>query len=99
MDKFQFPIKTLTCQACVLLLVLSVAPSSSMGQATTPSNDSSSAGSTKAVTKVSPASSQAPEAESKSADIPAAKAPPSAEEKNRKALEERAGKDAGKLLL
>jgi hypothetical protein len=103
MGKFKSPIKTLkwrTRDAGALLLVLCVIPTCSRGQAgvETAGADSASAGAATAATKVIPVPSPRPGTNNKSPYIPTREGPPQ-DEMNRKALEQRAGKDAAKLLL
>lgn len=103
MRKLESPLKTLrrwTWEAGAVILVLCVAPTCSRGQAgiETAGADSSSAGATTAVTKALPASLAHSGTDTKSPYIPAREGPPP-DETNRRALEQRAGKDAAKLLL
>ena len=103
MGKLESPVKTLkwcTWEAGALLLVLSIAPTCSRGQAgvETAGADSASAGATTAATKVLPVPLPHPETDSKFPYITAREGPPP-DETNRRALEQRAGKDAAKLLL
>lgn len=88
-------------KAGVLLLVLCVAPARSRGQAgvETAGADSATAGAATAASKVLPASLPQPGTVNKSPQTVPAREGPSLEETNRKALEQRAGKDAAKLLL
>ena len=87
-------------EAGTLLLVLCVAPAHSRGQAAVEAGmaTSSSAGVTTAVTKVLPVSLPHPATESNSPYVAPREGPP-VDETNRRALEQRAGKDAAKLLL
>ena len=87
-------------EAGALLLVLCVSPTGSRAQAGVEAAgaDSSSAGATAAVTKALPPSLPNPGTDSKFAYVPAL-AGPSPDETNRKALEQRAGDRATKLLL
>lgn len=89
-----------TWEAGTLLLALCVAPVHSRGQAAveTAASASSSAGVTTAVTKVFPVSLPHPATESNSPYLAAREGPPP-DETNRRALEQRAGKDAAKLFL
>lgn len=87
-------------EAGALLVVLCAVPTSSRAQAGVEAAgaNSSSAGATAAVTKALPASLPHPETESKFAYVRPL-AGPSPDETNRKALEQRAGDHATKLLL
>jgi PEGA domain len=103
MSKLESPrngLRRCTWEAGGLLLFLLVAPARSRGQAAVEAAGaaSSSAGATTAVTKALPASLPHPATESQSPYIPAREGPP-LDETNRRALEQRAGKDAAKLLL
>jgi hypothetical protein len=96
MGKLESPKKGLkwcTWGAGALLFLICVAPARSRGQA---ANDT--AGAPAATTKVPPVSLPQPGGESKSPQIPARDVPP-LDQTNRRALEQRAGKDAAKLLL
>src|SRR5450755_2051511 len=86
-------LKWCTWGAGALLLLMCVAPARSRGQAP---NDT--AGAPTVTTKVPPVSLPQPGGESKSPQIPARDVPP-LDQTNRRALEQRAGKDAAKLLL
>ena len=103
MGKFEYPIKRRRCcawESGVLFLLLCVVPASSRGQAGVEAAgaDSVSAGAATAASKALPASLPHPAPESKFSYIPEREGPPP-DEANRKALEQRAGDDAIKLLL
>jgi PEGA domain len=103
MGKLESPLKALrrcTWEAGVLLLVVCVAPARSRGQAVIEAAgaDSSSAGAATAVTKELPTSLPHLGTESSSAYILTREGPPP-DETNRRSLEQRAGKDAAKVLL
>lgn len=103
MGKIEYPIKTLrrrTWEAGALFLVLCVAPTYSRGQAGVEAAGaaSASAGITSAATKAVSVPLPHPATDSNSPYIPTREGPP-ADETNRRALEQRAGGDAAKLLL
>lgn len=86
-------LKWCTWGAGALLLLMCVAPARSRGQAA-----NKTAGVPTATPNVPPVSLPQPGGESKSPHIPAREGPPRGET-NRRALEQRAGNDAAKLLL
>ena len=103
MGKLQSPksmLRRCTWEAVALTLVLCVAPASSRGQAGVEAAgaDASSAGTTAAITKGLPVSLPHLGADTPSPYIPAGEGP-RLDEVNRKALEQRAGKDAAQVLL
>jgi len=103
MGKFEYPVKKLRCCACeagALLLLLCVVPTCSRGQAGVEAGgaDSASAGASTAASKALPAPLPRPGTDDKFPYVPERVGPPP-DEANRKALEQRAGDGATKLLL